>query len=38
MQIHGKRYRHRHTLTNYTLFSVDTDHQINAPRQPEKTN
>jgi Flp pilus assembly protein TadD len=32
MQLHGKRYHHRHTLTNYALFSVDTDHQINAPR------
>ena len=32
MQLHGKRYHHRHTLTNYALFSVDTDHQINAPK------
>jgi len=33
MQLHGKRYHHRHTLTNYALFSVDTDHQVNAPRE-----
>jgi len=38
MQLHGKRYHHRHTLTNYALFSVDTDHQINAPKQSEKQN
>jgi tetratricopeptide (TPR) repeat protein len=38
MQLHGKRYHHRHTLTNYALFSVDTDHQINAPKIPETTN
>jgi TolA-binding protein len=31
MQLHGKRYHHRHTLTNYTLFSVDTEHQISDP-------
>ena len=33
LQVHGKRYHHRHTLTNYTLFSVDTDHQISAPKE-----
>jgi Flp pilus assembly protein TadD len=38
MQLHGKRYHHRHTLTNYALFSVDTDHQINAPKEPENKN
>jgi TolA-binding protein len=38
MQLHGKRYHHRHTLTNYALFSVDTDHQINAPKAPEQKN
>ena len=37
MQLHGKRYHHRHTLTNYALFSVDTDHQVNAPRESKKT-
>ncbi len=38
MQVHGKRYHHRHTLTNYALFSVDTDHQIDAPKEPPKEN
>jgi tetratricopeptide (TPR) repeat protein len=38
MQVHGKRYHHRHTLTNYALFSVDTDHQINAPKEIPKQN
>ena len=38
MQLHGRRYHHRHTLTNYALFSVDTDHQINAPKDSEKQN
>jgi Flp pilus assembly protein TadD len=38
MQLHGKRYHHRHTLTNYALFSVDTDHQINAPKDSENKN
>jgi tetratricopeptide (TPR) repeat protein len=38
MQLHGKRYHHKHTLTNYALFSVDTDHQINAPKDSEKRN
>jgi tetratricopeptide (TPR) repeat protein len=38
MQLHGKRYHHRHTLTNYALFSVDTDHQINAPKETPKEN
>ena len=32
MQLHGKRYHHRHTLTNYALFSVDTDQKNNAPK------
>jgi tetratricopeptide (TPR) repeat protein len=32
MELHGRRYHHRHTLTNYALFSVDTDHQISAPK------
>ena len=36
MQLHNKRYHHRHTLTNYALFSVDTDHQISAPKNLPK--
>jgi hypothetical protein len=35
MQVHNKRYHHKHTLTNYSLFSVDTNHQISAP--PDST-
>jgi tetratricopeptide (TPR) repeat protein len=31
MEVHGKRYHHRHTLTNYTLFSVDTKDKISLP-------
>jgi tetratricopeptide (TPR) repeat protein len=31
MEVHGKRYHHRHTLTNYALFSVDTSDKISAP-------
>jgi tetratricopeptide (TPR) repeat protein len=38
IQLHGKRYHHRHTLTNYALFSVETDNQINAPKDSEKKN
>jgi Flp pilus assembly protein TadD len=38
MQVHGKRYHHRHTLTNYALFSVDTDHQIDSPKKTTKQN
>ena len=38
MQVHGKRYHHRHTLTNYALFSVDTNHQIDAPKDATNQN
>jgi TolA-binding protein len=38
MQIHNKRYHHRHTLTNYSLFSVDTSHQISAPQNAPTSN
>jgi tetratricopeptide (TPR) repeat protein len=38
MQLHGKRYHHRHTLTNYALFSVDTDNQIKSPKESENKN
>jgi tetratricopeptide (TPR) repeat protein len=31
MELHGKRYHHRHTLSNYALFSVDTAHTISLP-------
>lgn len=32
MQLHGIRYHHKHYLTNYYLFSVDTAHTIAAPK------
>jgi tetratricopeptide (TPR) repeat protein len=35
MELHGKRYHHRHTLTNYALFSVDTTHSVSAPKEPQ---
>src|SRR5262249_22463736 len=34
MEIHGRRYHHRHTLTDYMLFSVDTSNQIGKPKLP----
>jgi tetratricopeptide (TPR) repeat protein len=36
LQLHNKRYHHRHMLTNYALFSVDTDNQIHAPKENKK--
>jgi hypothetical protein len=33
MELHGRRYHHRHTLTNYMLFSVDTTNQIGRPKE-----
>ena len=38
MELHGKRYHHRHTLTNYALFSVDTTHSVSAPKGTQKEN
>jgi tetratricopeptide (TPR) repeat protein len=31
MELHHKRYHHRHTLTNYELFSVNTTSAISLP-------
>ena len=33
MELHGKRYHHTHTLTDYMLFSVDTDSKVAAPKE-----
>ncbi len=33
MELHGKRYHHRHFLTDYMLFGVDTTHKISKPKQ-----
>ena len=30
----GRRYHHKHTLTNYLLFDVDTKNKIKAPPPP----
>lgn len=32
MELRGKRYHHRHTLTNYMLFSVETQNTIAPPK------
>jgi Flp pilus assembly protein TadD len=32
LELHGKRYHHKHVLTDYMLFGVDTSHKINAPK------
>jgi Flp pilus assembly protein TadD len=37
MELHGKRYHHKHTLSNYVLFSVDSTHKVAAPKQPPPT-
>jgi TolA-binding protein len=29
--LQGKRYHHRHTLTNYVLFNVDSENKVSAP-------
>jgi TolA-binding protein len=34
----GRRYHHKHTLSNYQLFDVDTKHKIKAPTQPAESN
>ena len=32
LELHGKRYHHSHTLTNFSLFSVETKNTIGAPK------
>ena len=32
LELHGKRYHHRHFLTEYMLFGVDTSHKISPPK------
>lgn len=32
MQLHGHRYHHKHLLTNYTLFSVDSSFKAKNPK------
>jgi tetratricopeptide (TPR) repeat protein len=38
MELRGKRYHHRHTLTNYMLFSVDTTNSIASPKEVPNRN
>lgn len=33
MELHGNRYHHKHYLTDYYLFSVESTHKIAAPKQ-----
>jgi tetratricopeptide (TPR) repeat protein len=37
LELHHRRYHHRHTLSNYTLFAVDTHHTIGKPKGVERT-
>jgi len=34
MELRGKRYHHRHFLSDYLLFDVDTTHKIGKPNEP----
>jgi tetratricopeptide (TPR) repeat protein len=37
LELHHRRYHHRHTLSNYTLFAVDTNQTIGKPKGVERT-
>jgi hypothetical protein len=34
MELRGHRYQHKHYLTDYMLFEVDTNHKIGKPKEP----
>ena len=34
LELHGRRYHHNHTLSNFSLFAVDTSDKINLPKDP----
>jgi tetratricopeptide (TPR) repeat protein len=34
MELRGHRYHHKHYLTDYMLFEVDTNHKIGKPKNP----
>jgi tetratricopeptide (TPR) repeat protein len=36
LELHRRRYHHRHTLSNYTLFAVDTHSTIGKPKGAEE--
>jgi hypothetical protein len=40
LELHGKRYHHSHTLSNFSLFAVDTNDKINLPKDvpPQQDN
>jgi Flp pilus assembly protein TadD len=33
MELHGRRYHHKHYLTDYMLFEVDANHKIGKPKE-----
>jgi tetratricopeptide (TPR) repeat protein len=35
LELHHHRYHHRHVLSNYAMFGVDTNNTINAPKSTE---
>ncbi len=40
MDLNGRHYEHRHTLSNYAMFGVDTNNKIGSPKNaapPEET-
>jgi len=37
MELHGRRYHHKHSLSEYLLFEVDTNHKISKPKEPPPT-
>jgi tetratricopeptide (TPR) repeat protein len=36
LELHHRRYHHRHTLSNYALFAVDTNYTIGKPKGAEE--
>jgi TolA-binding protein len=36
LELHHRRYHHRHTLSNYALFTVDTNNTIGKPKGAEE--
>jgi Flp pilus assembly protein TadD len=34
MELRGRRYHHKHYLTDYMLFEVDTNHKLGKPKNP----
>jgi len=37
MELHGHRYHDRHYLSDYLLFEVDTNHEIEKPKETQST-